>query len=468
MTLSPSHSTVPRPPRRLLTRILLPSVILAGAVAAVLWAGWRTFAPATTVDVVQVVLRSADAAARMSDAAPSDATQADASRTDATPANPPTAHASRPMSGPIVQAPGWVEPAPFPVMVGALTPGIVRDVLVLEGDTVRKGQVLAELHDEEQALALALAQAMLDEQEARRAEMADELGRKERLVASGAVSSAEVARLRLRIGALDAGIRGARAERDMKALALERTRVRAPRDGVVMARLASPGMVAGAMQDGKPLIELYDPASLQVRADVPLADAGLIAIGQPAEIQVDVLPDRVFRGTVVRIVHLADIAKNTVQAKVLLRETAPELKPDMLARVRIATGRAAAAGSAETAGAAGTADAPGSERGSTLRQRVWAPEAGLRRSGSAITAAVVTDLRDGAGTVEMRTLRLSGPERDGWHEVAEGLRPGDLLVTTSSPPVAAGQRVRVASGPPGIAAAEGATAAAGRSSHGNH
>ncbi|MBL9140557.1 MAG: efflux RND transporter periplasmic adaptor subunit, partial [Phycisphaerae bacterium] len=327
------------------------------------------------------------------------------------------------------------------------TPGTIRDVLVLEGERVTKDQVLVQLYDEEQAIALRLAAAMLAEQEAKVAEMADELARKQKLVAGGAVSAAEVARLALRIEAMNASVNAAKAERDMKALILERTQVRAPRDGVVMARLASPGMAAGAMQDAQSLIELYDPASLQVRVDIPLTDAGLIAIGQPAEVQADVLPNRVFRGTVVRIVHQADIAKNTVQAKVLLLEPAPELKPEMLARVRIFARQAAGRSGGGPADGTGTNSAPGGTSDANdspgTRQRVWASQAGLRRTGSQATAFVVTDLRDGVGIAQARTVALTGSEIDGWLEVREGLRAGDLLITTDSPTVQPGERVRV-------------------------
>jgi len=215
--------------------------------------------------------------------------------------------------------------------------------------------------------------------------------------------------------------------------------VRAPADGVVMARLASPGMVAGDMREGAPLMELYDPASLQVRADVPLSDAGLIAIGQPAEVQVDVLPNRVFAGRVVRVVHQADIAKNTLQAKVLLLEPAPELRPEMLARVRILVGETTAKMVPGTAGTAGTA--------TRARQSVWMPEQAIHREGDAVRAVVVASLRDGVGVADVRDLRLSGAAVDGWVEVLDGLRAGDLLVTVDSGTPAPGQRVRVSDGP---------------------
>ncbi len=446
--MNASHSKIPRPPARVLTRVIVPTAIIAGAAAAVLWAGWRSFAPATSVNVVQVVLKSVESMQQDARAGANANVGPGARGADA-----PADSASARLTGPSVQAPGWLEPAPFPIMVSALTPGTVRDLLVLEGERVSRNQVLVQLYDEEQQIALQLAQAMADEQAAKLAEMNDELQRKQKLVAGGAVSAAEVARLGLRVNAMEASVRAAHAERDMKALVLERTKVRAPSDGVVMARLVSPGMAAGAMQDGKPLIELYDPASQQVRVDIPLADAGLVAIGQPAEIQVDVLPNRVFRGTVVRMVHLADIAKNTVQAKVLVTDPAPELKPEMLARVRIFQG----AGATNRNGAAGDAGNPATAGLAATRERVWAPGIGLRRAGAApqgsaspiasgdssASAFVVVDLRDSVGLAEQRTVTLTGNELDGWFEIADGLRAGDLLITTDSASVQPGERVRI-------------------------
>lgn len=465
--MSASATAIPRPPRRLFTRIALPAIILLGTAGALAWSMWRTLAPATPVQVAQVVQRASDAApAGAAVSASAAAPGADGSTTT-----------SPRLIGPAVQAPGWVEPAPFPVMVSALTSGTVKEVLVLEGDTVAKDQVLVRLYDEEQRIALDLADATLAELQAKHAELVDELQRKTPLVEAGAVPAAEVARLKLRADAAAASIRAAEAERAMKALTLARTEVRAPAAGVVMARLATPGATAVA-QDGKPLVELYDPSSLQVRVDVPLADAGSIAPGQPAEIQVDVLPNRVFRGTVTRLVHQADIAKNTVQAKVRIDAPAPQLRPDMLARVRIFTraggsaggaGGAGGAGStgsagggAATSGNAGTASAPAVSAAGSGELTVWAPLAALTPTGGdgrLATALVVVDLDGTLGTAELRTVTLSRAEADGWAETLSGLRPGDLLVTQGSP--TPGTRVRVQNLP-------GTQAAAPEVPHGDH
>ena len=63
-------------------------------------------------------------------------------------------------------------------------------------------------------------------------------------------------------------------------------------------------------------MRLYDPKRLQVRVDVPLADAAKVRVGQQAKVVVGVLPDRTFDGEVTRVVHEADIQRNTLQVKV--------------------------------------------------------------------------------------------------------------------------------------------------------
>jgi RND family efflux transporter MFP subunit len=229
-------------------------------------------------------------------------------------------------------------------------------------------------------------------------------------------------------------VQAAEAEAAMRALAVDRTKVRAPVAGVVMARFAVPGMPAGGMQDAKPLVELYDPASLQVRADVPLADAGRIAAGDRAEIVLDVLPGRTFRGEVVRVVHQADIAKNTVQAKVRIEAPAAELKPDMLARVRLfprggATDPAAPPGARTPAGGAKTA--------------IWLPDRAVETGAGGSAVLVVAGLEDGRGTLERRQVEV-GARHDGWTEVRSGLRAGDLVAADPATAPAAGSRVRAA------------------------
>ncbi|MFT5734747.1 MAG: multidrug efflux pump subunit AcrA (membrane-fusion protein), partial [Planctomycetota bacterium] len=65
-----------------------------------------------------------------------------------------------------VQAAGWVEPDPFPILVPALAGGVVLDVLVQESDAVEDGTVVARLVRDDAQLAHAEAVTHVDEQRA--------------------------------------------------------------------------------------------------------------------------------------------------------------------------------------------------------------------------------------------------------------------------------------------------------------
>lgn len=303
------------------------------------------------------------------------------------------------------------------------------------------------------------------EAEALEAEARDEHARKSKLVEVGSASEGEVRRLGLRVAALAAKTESLRSERparearaiaaqgnlaaartartalvdetrardeaaaaldasiaardaaaamrDEARLALDRSEVRAPHAGAVMRRLAANGARVGG--DADPIVLLYDPAKLQVRCDVPLKDAGRLAVGLEAEIRVDALPDKVFRGTVLRIVPQGDIQKNTVQCKIAIDAPDAALSPDMLARVRIRAGGAA--------GMAGEAVAVPVE---ALRQR------------EGDRAQVVVAIPDaGAARTELRAVTLGDERANGWIEVRDGLAAGDRVVLDSAIPTEA-------------------------------
>src|SRR5439155_1954988 len=62
---------------------------------------------------------------------------------------------------PLFQAAGWVEPRPTPTLVSALAEGVVDKLLVVEGQEVRAGEVVAVLIDVEARLGLREAEAQV-------------------------------------------------------------------------------------------------------------------------------------------------------------------------------------------------------------------------------------------------------------------------------------------------------------------
>ena len=168
-------------------------------------------------------------------------------------------------------------------------------------------------------------------------------------------------------------------------------------------------------------IHLYDPNRLQVRVDVPLADAAKVGIDQKAKVTVDVLPDTRFDGHVTRIVHEADIQKNTLQVKVAIHDPIPQLKPEMLARVRFIANRSA--NSNEEASLHTFVP----ERLITQRSEETATVWGLTASNRAT----------------QRSITLGEHVQDQWIEVVAGLNPGDVLIAEPPDGLKEGQRVRI-------------------------
>jgi membrane fusion protein (multidrug efflux system) len=222
------------------------------------------------------------------------------------------------------------------VYVSAEVAGRVQQILIDEHQRVEEGQVLAVLDPTNYALelsradaSLALAKSRVVQAEASsasadadrkaaavelsRAEL--ELGRVRSLRERGSASQSELdtaqaaydaARARVRALELrveaehalvndDAQVRLARAERDLAARNLERTRVRAPFAGVVGRRNVEPGAV---VSPGQPLLALVSESDGWVMANFKETQLDRIRIGAPVDVTIDAFPGRVWRGRV--------------------------------------------------------------------------------------------------------------------------------------------------------------------------
>jgi len=194
------------------------------------------------------------------------------------------------------------------------------------GKTVKQGEVLARLHDGEQAARLARARAgVLEAKSAlRRAEASVDRARavlaqrgqtnqrQQALAARETVSveEAEEAQLEEDVAAADlavaisevevarARLRDASAQAELESVLLEHHVLRAPYDALVVERHCELGTV---LSPGEPIFTLVDPKTVWALAYVDEARAGGIEVGQPAEVRLRSLPTRRFPGHVARI-----------------------------------------------------------------------------------------------------------------------------------------------------------------------
>lgn len=111
---------------------------------------------------------------------------------------------------------------------------------------------------------------------------------------------------------LEAGIAAARAELTLAESALERTRVRAPRDGTILQVLATAGETAAPSPENI-LVILGDMSKLRVRSEIEERDVGKVRVGQAAIIRSDTYPGKDFEGKVASIAQALGPARMSVK-----------------------------------------------------------------------------------------------------------------------------------------------------------
>jgi multidrug resistance efflux pump len=227
-------------------------------------------------------------------------------------------------------------------------------------------------------------------------------------------------------------------------LRVARLDVKAPISGIVVERFKEPGAkIMLGMDDPRSasIVSIYDPAKLQVRVDVPLPDAGRLAIGQRAAIVAESLPHTTFVGHVTRILHRADIAKNTLQAKVAIEAPSSLLRPEMLARITFYdVMMTSPAEPGDGSAVLPTAATGGAAPPASVRTSLWVPDEALMND----TLWVVSQFDGEEGIAERRVVAPSlSPAESGWRAIAEGLNAGDLVIVAPPASLSPGARVRV-------------------------
>jgi HlyD family secretion protein len=322
-------------------------------------------------------------------------------------------------------------------LIGPTAAGRVLRVLVDVGDTVKAGQLLAEMDpvdlDERIASleagiarassAVAASEAQRHDALARNQLAAINLKRYKDLGDKKFVSSSVVeAKQQEEVSALagaqaaDANLAAARqetarlrAERDGLRQQRGNVRLLAPRDGVVTARDAEPGSTVVA---GQAVLKLIEPASLWVKTRFDQGRSAGLEKGLDAEIALRSNPSRVLPGKVARVDPVSDSVTEERIAQIAFN-TMPE---------GIALGDLAEV----------TLRLPASPA------RILIPNAGLKRQGDQPGVWVHR-----SGKAQFVTVKLGKTSLDGQVEILEGLTDGEQVITHSEKEITADSRLKV-------------------------
>ncbi len=355
----------------------------------------------------------------------------------------------------VLNASGYVTARRMATVSSKVT-GRITAVLIEEGMRVEEGQLLARL-DTSNTLAsrrlaqseLGAAQTTLAETEVRIHEADLDLQRVRRLQERGVVATAELDRAQANYDSLLARIL---QQRDQITVAESRValweqeladrEIRAPFDGVVVAKNAQPGEMISPVSAGGGFTRtgigtIVDMSSLEIEVDVNESYINRVQAGQAVEATLDAYIDWKIPARVIAIIPTADRQRATVKVRIAFDQLDPRILPDMGVKVAFR----------EAGIEPRTATLEGSGGSASSGIGVVVPTAAIRREHGGESSG--DDSGDNGrdvvfvvsnGTVERRAVTI-GSENRNEVVIVSGLSPGERIVVEGPADLADGDTV---------------------------
>lgn len=356
---------------------------------------------------------------------------------------------------------GVVEPKEI-VRVFAKSMGQVKEILIQDGEEVKKDATLMRLDDEQVRLQVAQARANLDSaqaslerikagarpQEVSQVEAAvrqakinmdsanENYQKMKKLFSEGAISEQqhdqaknqfEIAQAQYQsasesyklitegassqdIKAVEAQVRQAQSALELAQSQLNNTIIKAPIGGSVTGISVKTGeLVSSAI----PLLSIIDVSELYVKTGISEKDIATVQIGQEAEVFIDAFPQENFAGEIAGKGMLVDPVSKTMDLKIMIKEPPVTIPPGVFARANIIV--------------------------EYNPNALIIPSTALTRKADGLSVFV---LADDEKTVKRRTI-ATGITQGNQVEVVEGLADNEIIVILGNISLEEGDLVRV-------------------------
>jgi len=238
-----------------------------------------------------------------------------------------------------IQAVGMIE-APE-VNITSRIAGRIKTLTLLEGDRVKKGQVVCLIEDIDLRNQLAKAKADLAHSRADVAQARRDLNRDNQLARENVIAA------KVRDDAItlvqqdEANVLSAEANVKLYSDQLVDTEVKAPVDGVVVSKALE---VGEWVTPGVPILTVDDLSTIWARVDVEETDLGTLYVGKSAQVELPTQPPQIFTGRIMAIGQEGQFATErdvrrgrqdirTFYVKVQVLQAEGQLKPGMTAEV---------------------------------------------------------------------------------------------------------------------------------------
>ena len=204
------------------------------------------------------------------------------------------------------------------VCVSSESAGTVIWLGVKEGDTVRKGQLIARLDG-------ASSGAKFDRAKAAKRLAAEQLRRRKELLNKGVLAQEEYDQIKAELDQSEASLKEMQVN-------VEYGIVRAPIAGVINKRYIDRGE---RLEVGSKVVDIVDSSTIKTYINVPEMDISYIKKGQNVTVSVDALPGKTWEGVIDFVSFKADRFSKTFEVKVLTDNKDGEIRAGMLARVSL-------------------------------------------------------------------------------------------------------------------------------------
>jgi RND family efflux transporter MFP subunit len=309
--------------------------------------------------------------------------------------------------------------------------GRVVGLRVHEGDKVAAGALLATIEDPALGEAVVESDATHASAQAALANADAALARARRLFDQGIAARRDVEDAEARRAAALAEAQAADARGGLARAQRGKARVTAPIAGVVIKVYRRNGELVDGTP-ATPLVDIADPARLELRADAPAAQLVRLVEGAAAEVRLDALPGVTFAAKLAYVSPAVDplTSLGVVRAAIVPAEGAPSPKLGL-----------AGALSVSVPGPAGV---------------VLVPQVALRRAAGGGEEVVVCDDAGKDGAVAHLRAVETGGRVGGDVEITSGLKEGERVATRHVVALEEGAAIEVAKpAPPAEAAPPG-------------
>jgi len=231
------------------------------------------------------------------------------------------------------------------VKISARVPGKIVLMAVKEGDSVKAGEVLVRLEQEQYKASLARAKSSLNEAEANLNLANSELKRSKELYSQNLISIAELEVAQAKYDQALSSLQQREASVNEAKDALEWTVLSTPIDGGVTEKNKELGeMALGSQFQEDVILQVADLSEMEARIEVNENDIINVNLGDSSEVEIDAFPDTTFTGYVSEISNSAETRGlgtieevTNFQVKIRLVDRLPSFRPGMSATAEVAT-----------------------------------------------------------------------------------------------------------------------------------